>query len=89
MSYHQLNDALYQIESAASNMQNALAVLADAKLTKKQQDALAIINANRTLIINTSDAARSLCGVKVDEALKNMHAKLAKTAYEDNQETLP
>lgn len=72
MSYHQLNDQLYQIELSAENMQQALAVFSQSKLTKKQQQALEILQANTAFVHKTSGEARAACATKLDQALETV-----------------
>lgn len=75
MSYHELNNNLYQIEGCAGHVSEALSVLSGAKLTKKQRDALAIIEANTDFITKTSHASRTICSERLDAALQAMQEK--------------
>lgn len=72
MSFHQINDQLYQVESSLKHALEAAEVLQGAKLNKRQQDAMAILLANLTFADKTVNDSRTICSGYLDQALATM-----------------
>lgn len=74
MSYHTINNQLYQAAGCSEHVREALKVLAGCKLNKKQRQALEIATANAAYSEKLITEARGICSEKLTQALDTMQA---------------
>lgn len=77
MSYHTLNNTLYQVAGSNEAIQEALATLSGCKMTKKQRKAFEIATVNADFVAKEVAKCQSICSDKVDEGLAAMQARSA------------